>query len=609
MKLRFVLLAALAAGTAPAISTPVRAQAIAPRPWTPPPGAVLPDSARGAGQPGLSYVDGVPDTGQFLPDTTVLARVDDRVIRVFDFREGFFGSFIDFRPRPDSLGRAEFLNSMVNKEVMALTALQINRPLTFEDRSVMRAHTQRVLSNIVFQRLVADSARPTEAELRQTHRQLGHELRVKRITVKERETAEKVLEDLRGKRLAWKEAQARYSTATGDGPEGDIGWVRRAEVEPLIGAELFDVAPGQLSRVLHDAQGYHIALVVERRSVPAPAFDASRLLLGNLVAPVKMVRRIEEVRAMIRPRIGWQLDRDNVRWAASQFGETQLIRQNPLGSVIDLSGHLPEFAPADTGRVLARWRDGHYTLGMFMSAYGALTLTTRQNINNELAFTNQLETFALEPSMAQLALERGLDRDPLAVQLIERKREEILVEHMYSDSVLAQVRVTDADRERYYRDHYPEFHSYQQARYAVVHRWTKAGADSVVAALKAGASAHEILRADSLRGESVVGSIRDIRDDNRDLYQKIVFEEMRVGDVRRFGPFKEGDYEVLQVLTHDPGRQLELREVMHIVDESVRNLAAEAKLAAMLERQRAKRRITWHPERLASVKMADPALD
>ena len=84
---------------------------------------------------------------------------------------------------------------------------------------------------------------------------------------------------------------------------------------------------------------------------------------------------------------------------------------------------------------------------------------------------------------------------------------------------------------------------------------------------------------------------------------------MRVGDIRRIGPYKDGDYEVLQVLSYDPGRQLELREVMGIVDESVRNIAAEKKLNALLDRERAKRQITVHWDRLAFVKMADPALD
>lgn len=599
MTLRLLLLAVLACAPLNAY-----AQVLSPRPWTPPKGVALPDTLK----KGISYIGGVPDTGQFIPDSTTLARVDERIIRVSDFREGFFSSYIEYRPRPDSAGKAQFLGNMVNKEILGLAALQINRPLTFEDRSVMREHTQRVLSNIVFQRLVADSARPTEADLRHAHAQMGWELRVKRISFSDRDTAERVLAALRAKKVSWKDAQKR-STSRKDGPEGDIGWVQRAVVDPIIGADLFDLEPGKISDVLHDAQGYHVAIVTERRRVKAPAFEASRVLLGNLVTPVKMTQRIETVRAQVRPRVHWQLDHPNIRWAAERIGETQLVRQDAFGQVLDLSGHLPHFPPEDTSRVLARWDGGQFTLGRFMTLYSELPLAARQNINNELAFEHQVETFAFEPFMAEIARERGLDRDPVAIQLIERKREELLVEHLFSDSVLAKVRVTDADREKYYKDNIGQFHSYQTARYAVIHRWTKAGSDSVVAALQAGTKAQEILRADSLRGDKVVGAIREVRDDKTDTYEKILFEEMRVGDVRRFGPYKDGDYEVLQLLAFDPGRQLELREVMGIVDESVRNIAAEKQLNALLARERPKRRIVVHPERLAFVRMADPTLD
>src|SRR5262245_55654679 len=70
---------------------------------------------------------------QFLPDSAVLARVADRSIRVDRFVDAYFASYGPVRPRPDSAGRVEFLGSMVNKEVMGLTALKVNHPLTFED--------------------------------------------------------------------------------------------------------------------------------------------------------------------------------------------------------------------------------------------------------------------------------------------------------------------------------------------------------------------------------------------------------------------------------------------------------------------------------------------
>src|SRR5436309_5035515 len=58
-----------------------------------------------------------------LHDSVVIARVDDRLIRVYDFRDRYFSSDAETRPAPDSVGRVEFLKTMVDKEVMGLTAL------------------------------------------------------------------------------------------------------------------------------------------------------------------------------------------------------------------------------------------------------------------------------------------------------------------------------------------------------------------------------------------------------------------------------------------------------------------------------------------------------
>ena len=87
--------------------------------------------------------------------------------------DAYFASYAPVRPKPDSLGRVEFLTSMVNKEVLALTALSVNRPFGFEDRATMREHTERVLSNALYQRFVLDSVVVTDDEVRRSTRSMA----------------------------------------------------------------------------------------------------------------------------------------------------------------------------------------------------------------------------------------------------------------------------------------------------------------------------------------------------------------------------------------------------------------------------------------------------
>src|SRR5438874_1241899 len=130
---------------------------------TSPPPAASPAPAAGKAAPAsgaprrIRYIGSVPDTGQFLPDTTWLLQVGPRVTRVGDYIERWFGAYPEFRPPPDSLGRVKFMESLVNKDVMALTALALDHPLGFEDRLALRETRLRSLATAVYQGFVRDS--------------------------------------------------------------------------------------------------------------------------------------------------------------------------------------------------------------------------------------------------------------------------------------------------------------------------------------------------------------------------------------------------------------------------------------------------------------------
>jgi len=585
----------------------------APKPWTPAKGKAAPaadtSGARPARKP-VNYIDGVPDTGQFLPDTATLGRVDDRVFSVWEFREYWFASHVEYRPKPDSAGRHEFLQSMVNKEVLAGLARRVNRPFTFEDRANLREHTQRVLSNVVFQRLVADSAVLTEAELRHAWEQGNVSLRFQHIATADQASAARARADLVQGRIAWPAAVMRWSVAKRDkGPDGDLGWVPRTSFDPAVALDVWDLKDGQISNVFLDAEGFQVLRVVERRPNRQPPFERSREIISFQLKPVKIQQRVGEVRGLLRGRVGMVYDSTDIAWAASMFGETGGIQRDEAGQpVLDMSGAVPEFAPADTARELCRWKEGRFTLGSFLSAYNAIQPLQRQNVGTFEALLWVLDGFVLEPYMAQLGVERGLDKDWLATSLIEKKREEIMVEHLFQDSVQAKVWIEPRERQEYYQARLQQFWTYQNVRFAAITRESKAGADSLVERLGRGEKAADILRADSLGGQ-VTGSIRTMREDEKGMYFKLLFEELRPGNVVVRGPDKQGVYLVMQKLEHDPGRQLSYDEVAGLIDESLQNIKAEALLKDLIARHRGEHTVVLHPERLPLVKLTDPRSD
>ena len=395
------------------------------------------------------------------------------------------------------------------------------------------------------------------------------------------------------------------------GPDGDLGWVQRTYFDPEAALEVFDLPDGGVSGVFRGAGGWQFVRVLGRRPEPQTAFALVARALSAEVQQAKLGRRIEQVRGVIRQRIGMTYDSTNVAWAAALFAENERQSQSQSTSsrpVLDLSGSMPEFQPADTSRVLARWRDGRHTLGDFLAAYNATPVPQRDKIGTFDSFRSVIDRFVLEPYMAQLASERGLDRDTLVTAPVGKKEEQLRVEHLFADSVESRMWITPLERRKYYEDHQSSYVTWQNVHFAALARPTREAADSLVARLKAGEPAAAVLRADSLTG-LVLGSIRTMREDDHGAYSKLLFEEMRPGDIRVVGPDKQGEYLILQKLAHDPARQMSYDEVQGLVDETLQNRKTEQLLKELIARHRTKHQVEMRPELLMRILLRDPTVD
>jgi hypothetical protein len=217
---------------------------------------------------------------------------------------------------------------------------------------------------------------------------------------------------------------------------------------------------------------------------------------------------------------------------------------------------------------------------------------------------NQVNGVVLEPYRAQLAREAGLDKDPETVARIQGKLEQLLVERMYQDSVGSKTWVSREDRLTYYNEHKKDFFTFPAVDYAAIFRYTKSGADSLMLALKGGAKPQDIITADSLRGE-VTGGTHHMMEAEHSPYHKVLFEELRPGQMTMVGPDRTGVYMVLQLINYDPGHQLTFEESQSIADESMQNIKSEQALNAMIDRLSKRFDIASRPELVMKIRFVD----
>jgi len=602
------LLAPFAAFDAPAQpsrppSRPARGTAAPVDPGKPVPGKFTHPKLRG-------WINDVPDTGQFLPDSVWLLRVGPRVTTVGGYIREWYDSYPEYRPAQDSAGRVQFLRNLTNRDVLGLTALKLDLPLRFEERHALQETRQRALANAVYQRFVRDSIQVSEAEVRALWETFKYLQRFRHILVADRNAAERVRRELVSGRIAWSAAVKKYSLATNDkGPDGELGWTKRDKLEPAVAQVIYGLKPGEYSQPVRDREGWHIVQSMERKAEPPPSYEALRNLLRRQLGDFKATERTDAMLALLRRRIGMEFDSANVQFASSRFGETVKLRQEAMSATFEIDASVPEFTPEENERVIARWQEGgRYSIGDLVHAYHEVPALLRPALNQPEAVLGMVETTVLEPTIAEYGAERGLENDPLVVARVQRKKEQLLVERMYQDSVGSRVWVSKEERQAYYQKHLPQFFTYPSVRFAALVRESKAGADSVEKALRAGRSVAEILAADSAAGR-ISGSIQSRHQGEQGPYHQALFEEMRPGDVQVRGPDRDGEYAIIQLLSYDPGRQLSYEESQGMIDESLQNQKSDAALQALIERLRKRYEIAWRPELVMLIRLVDPTTE
>lgn len=528
-----------------------------------------------------------------IPDDTVVLQIGDKKYTAKSYVLHYFSAYPADRPGQDSLGRVQFMRALIHKDLLSREARRINKPLGFEDRQTLREHTARVYSNVLYQRAAVDPVQVEDQEVRDAYELFKVEVRLRHILFAGRETAERVRRDLVSGRIGWNLAVQQYSI--GEKAEaGDLGWQSAGQIGLGMASVTHRLRPGEYSTLIRNSDGWSLMQCMERREVKAPMFEALQRLIRGQLETAKTNVLADAIQDTLVRQIGLEVDSTNVRWAVKLFPSANTYESQ--SGTLNIDASLPEVAPEDTSRVLARFRGGQVTLGSFLHEYGHIPSLIRPNVNEFGLLARQVISTALTPYTVTLAIERGLDRDPAAVKMVEHKLDELLVEHLYQDSVMSHVWVRPSEMRSYYERNRHKFVTFPVVTFAAITRSSRAGIDSVTARIRAGESAAAILRADSLAGH-VSGSIqsRQMNDEGRP-YHRVIFEELRPGQFSVEGPDPSGDYLVIQVLTRDDGRQYTFEESAMWVEQALQAEHAERALNALLIRLASGLEIRWRPD-------------
>ncbi len=557
-----------------------------------------------AAVPSFAAIPGKPDNA--LPDSYEIARVGDRPITVYAYRDGFFASDATLRPAPDSLGRITFLQDLVNKEVLGLTAQKTGYQFTFEDRAELREFHDQLLSNLLFIKTVQDSSGISEDSLKHVYGFHARELKLKLLYFPDRATAEYTRLQLVSGRMTWASAMARFGVNSSTVHGGLTDWMR-FQVPPIeIALQIWPLRVGEVSPLISAASGYHLVQILDSRPAKLAPYEAMRRFVRMSLRGIETTARKTRVQTEAKQGLDLRYDSTNVAFASAHFRSAVQLDLSGFGTKIAVDENVPEFAEADTARTLATWKGGRLSLGELLHEYTDMQPMMRPVINTPERMNSFIDAIVLAPRMVEFAVSRGLERDSTFLLHMNRRREAILVSHMVDDSILSRVTVTKADRKAYYDAHHDLYTSYPVVRYAWIVRGSREAVDSVRAAIAAGASPEDIVAADQAR--HVEGSaVTTLSQGESSDYRKLLFEDLRPGKNSVIGPDKDKKFALVHELSYTPGSLLPYEQVESLVDESVRNVKGDQAVREFIARHAKEYAVVSHPELVMRIYLVDPA--
>lgn len=101
------------------------------------------------------------------------------------------------------------------------------------------------------------------------------QVRARQILVKTAEEATHILEQVRGRKIGFEAAAAKYSTSPDADSGGDLGWFTRGDM-PEVFDVCFNLEKGTISDVVISDYGFHIFQIVDRREEHKETFESAR---------------------------------------------------------------------------------------------------------------------------------------------------------------------------------------------------------------------------------------------------------------------------------------------------------------------------------------------
>jgi peptidyl-prolyl cis-trans isomerase C len=528
-----------------------------------------------------------------------VAKVGDRVITLGTFEKVYFSVDPKFLSDDTGIeGRKEFLNTMINKDLMAIKAKELGYQKDPWVIQGMEAFKKVSLQAAYIKFRVADKINVTEKDVKEAYKMYLTTLQVKQILVDTKPVADEAYALL--KQGTDFETVCRQYSVTEDAAMG--GRVVNAvwgSFEPEFQDALFSVPVGGFTEPLISRNGWVIIKVIESNQPKRKPYEDVKGDLEKLLQRYQELRLTNKMSDVVRAK-------HNFQWYDENIGVVfdALPPDAPLTSPPDRSAEvypLLRFGERDLDKPLVSYDNKSVTIRDFSDLYDRASFFTRPRRENRYG---DIKKFLIDYVMNELVViemkESKIEEEPAVVVAMDKKREQFMVDKLYQDLIDKQTVVGPEEISAYYNDNIERFRRPEERRFGMILAGDKQTADEAYARVKKGepfdtvAARYSIpeLTAGERKGENFL-----TKGQQQEL-DAVGFSLANVGDVSEPFEISRG-WAVLRLIERRPERIIAMEDATDEISRAIRVLKNEERLNSLLEKWRSEIKVEIYEKNLA----------
>jgi parvulin-like peptidyl-prolyl isomerase len=545
-------------------------------------------------------------TGCSKREDLKVAEFKDHVITVGEFETAYSKVDEKFLPKATGLdGKKEFLNTMLNKEVMAYKADELGYDKNPTVVQGMEAFSRAALQVAFLKKAVADKITVSDDEVKNYFDNEGVILTVKQILCDIEPEAEEAFASLK-KGVDFETVCKTYSKTDDAADGGMIVTVTFGKLMPELQDPLFALPVGGFTDPIFTPHGWIIIKVLKRSdAVHKASFDEEKDKIRTEVHRLKEAVAVNAFTEKLRNDYGVQWNYDNIGIAFNALPPDRSYDDAPRRS--DEIYPLLYFDPKDLEKPLVTYQGKSITIKDFSDLYDQASFFNRPR---RIYRYGGIRSFLTERIMSEISADAvsksHIEDDPEVKQALKSKKEEIMVNLLYEDMVNKQTVVTAQQIQNYYKDNQVNFFSPEKRKFGVVLTGDVKTAKAAYHDLKSGAKLETVVLAYSVDEETkeTMGETKLLTKGEQPEIDAVGFSLAHVGDVSE--PFETSrGWTVLKLLERDDATTYSLEDARSRIEAALRDEANDKRLKELLAKWKDEVGVTIYEKNLEKAQLVD----